>query len=71
MNKKTIFAKSSRSNASKLHLGVLTLLKAAYPGFTVLEEQQIDANVMGRPTKLPIDLVLRELRVAIEVQGQR
>lgn len=72
IGKKNIFGTPpKRSTASKLHMGVLSLLRDAYPGFTILEEKSIDANVSGRVQKLPVDLLLKELRVAIEVQGEQ
>ena len=70
--KKSVFATvTKRSTASKPHRRVLQLLREIYPGFTVLEEERIECRVGGRVKNLPVDMTVKDLRVAIEVQGSQ
>lgn len=61
----------ARANASGYHKKVLKVCREAYPRYTILEEMYVTANDRGRPTKLPIDIFIKELSVAIEVQGEQ
>jgi hypothetical protein len=70
-HRKSIFRPAKNANASGPHKAVLKLLQAAFSGYSILEEQRIEANVMGKPQQLPVDLVIKEFRVAIEVQGEQ
>jgi len=69
--KKTIFKPAKHAKASGPHKQVLKILQSAYSGYSILEEQSIDADVKGRVVRLPVDLVIKELMVAIEVQGEQ
>jgi hypothetical protein len=68
---KSIFKPPKHAKASAPHRAVLELLQAIYPGFAVLENQTIEASDKGRKCKLEVDLVLKELKVAIEVNGEQ
>jgi very-short-patch-repair endonuclease len=70
--KKSVFAAvTKQTNASKPHRRVLQLLREIYPGFTVDEEQRIECRINGQLKRLPVDLTLNDLKVAIEVQGSQ
>ena len=56
---------------SALHEKVKALLRGLYPGYTVLEEHPVKVVVHGRKTTLFVDLVVKELRLAIECQGRQ
>jgi very-short-patch-repair endonuclease len=70
--KKSVFGQAPvRRDASNLHRHILSLAQQIYTGFTILEEQQIECRVDGRTTSLPVDIVIKNLRVAIEIHGQQ
>lgn len=61
----------SRENRSALHLKTRDLLRSAYGGFRILEEEPIPARVDGRITELSIDFVLPDIKLAVEVHGRQ
>jgi very-short-patch-repair endonuclease len=60
-----------RAKASKLHRQVLALLRGAFPGYDIGEEDPIPVEVLGRRSTLFVDLSLPGLRVAVECHGRQ
>jgi G:T-mismatch repair DNA endonuclease (very short patch repair protein) len=56
---------------SALHRKVVSLVKEIYPNFTILEEEPVKVSVRGRQTTLFVDILIKELNVAIECHGQQ
>ena len=50
---------------SKLHTSTLNLVRSLFPGFVIEEETRVQTG----KTSLPVDIVIRELKVAIECHG--
>jgi hypothetical protein len=71
MNKRSVFKPAKNKNASGLHKTVLKVAQEAFPGNTILEEQTIDVQIDHRTQKLPVDIVIKDLKIAIEVHGQQ
>jgi len=65
------FFRPDRQQCSGMHRKVRDILRDIFPGFTVGEEVSMDAVVDGRPTKLFVDLVVKEMRVAVECHGRQ
>lgn len=60
-----------RGRASSLHKKVFTLLRQAFPTFTILEEQSLKVEVRGRKTTVFTDILVREMNVVIECHGRQ
>jgi hypothetical protein len=56
---------------SKLHEYVADVLRAALPSFTLEEEVTLPTEVRGRRTTLFVDMVVKELRIAVECHGEQ
>jgi hypothetical protein len=50
---------------------VVSLVREIYPLFTILEEEPVKVEVRGRKTTLFLDILIKELNVAIECHGQQ
>ena len=59
------------TTASGLHRAVWSLCRELYPQYTLLENHPLKVNVGGRTTTLYIDIVIKELGVAIECHGSQ
>lgn len=64
-------AQTQRSNASSLHKKTFKVLRELYPNFTIQEETALDVEAGGRPTKVFVDLIVKELNLAIECHGRQ
>ena len=54
-----------------MHRKVLDLLRKLYPGFTIGQDVPLKTSAVGRHTTLYVDLVVKELHVAIECHGRQ
>jgi G:T-mismatch repair DNA endonuclease (very short patch repair protein) len=58
-------------NASELHRSIWCALRGLFPQYTLLEEEPLQVNLHGRDTTLRIDIVVKELRLAVEAHGRQ
>lgn len=59
------------TTASALHRKVHGLVKALFPQMTVFENAPVECPIRGRKTTLFVDLLVKELGVAIECHGRQ
>lgn len=64
-------AHTRRANASALHKKTFAVLRELFPDFTVTEEESLEVEVAGRKTTVFVDLMVRELNLAIECHGRQ
>lgn len=70
IKKKNAFS-GTKSPASAMHRKVVELLREAYPAFTILENEPIDVPAGPRTTTLFVDVVVKDLSLAIECHGRQ
>jgi len=56
---------------SALHRRVAELLRKAFPNFTVWEEHPIKVQLSGRVSTLFVDIIVKELNLAVECHGRQ
>jgi len=61
----------SSPHRSDMHKVVLDLVKGIYPGFRIEEEVQVDTKVGNKKAKLFVDILIRQMKVAIECHGRQ
>ena len=69
--RKGVIRAPARQNASGLHKRIHGLLQEIFPSFTIKEEQSVEVVVKGRKTILFLDLLVKELMLAIECNGEQ
>jgi hypothetical protein len=62
---------SGLTNASALHRTVYALVRKIFPHYTLLENKPIKVSLSGRDQTLYVDIVIKELNVAIECHGRQ
>lgn len=60
-----------KNNASKLHASVYGFCKQRFPLYTVFQEYPISVDNRGLKASLFIDILIKELRLAIECNGEQ
>ena len=58
-------------NASALHRRVWSLLRELFPQYTLLENEPVEVHLGGRDTTLYIDVLVKELGLAVEAHGRQ
>jgi very-short-patch-repair endonuclease len=56
---------------SALHRRIVELIHEAFPKFNILEEHSLKVQMSGFKTTVFVDIVVKELKLAIEVQGKQ
>ena len=56
---------------SALHRKVVELIREAFPSFTLFEEKAVRVRLSGRDTTVFVDIIVKELNLAIECHGRQ
>lgn len=70
MNKPNLFPQPAERK-SAMHRRVRDLLKEVFPGYTIIEEAPIDVIHNNKDAVLFVDIVVKELKLAVECHGRQ